>query len=1175
MKNSCIKDLVICFLAGLFTLSLGIEDANGDDRFWIGGNGDWVDGVGVGFWTPGNDEPDPDDVAIFNTNNNVDLGSNNEVEGLTLSNSIDLSTSTFFLDVNGPTSLTGVGTRLTAGGNNLVGVPANGLDVQDVTIGSGSTFSIGGTTVDIAEPGSAAEGLLAINSGGTLFGNGRLDSDDLATSTFNILSNNGTISVGDVGGAIFVGTTPPARTLTFSASDDVNARVDLDGFLFSPFPTVVENGIVNVGRNQTLDVDVQLSDTFNGTLNLNQESQLDIENGWALGAGGLINVDNGSSPGIFPLPNIPAGNATIAGGTLTQTGGTIDVVDDDGTLTFEADFVGNGGTLDNSESGTVVFQGTTTINDGHTYLQGIGAVAIVDGGTTTINDANFDLDGAGTAQWEVTNGGRLNVRSDMLDTSNNSFGGTLGFDGGVIDIDVDGSSYENTGTIRSDSGGTLIGDRVIVGDDGGSPNEQIDVNGGALVIEAPVTLLSDSNINVAAGSTLILNSPDTIVAPVNGANNGVFTGSGNLFIRGAQFDEATTLDFSGGTVGLDGLVGNNSTLFELGLPAADTDINANLTINAATFDDYGTTVFPNFSNPFSQSELNISNTGRLAVNLDDPTDSWTVLSNGIINYSGDASAGNFLAGSDINLDGTLNVTGDGRSTARLDIGGTININTAGEFLRLNAGGSTHTLAGGTINGPGSLFTETNDDLTGNGTINANIDFNGTSDLAANGGLLDVNGAITDVHTIRSQGAGTTLDLAQALNTNVTGNGISVEGGTIQGNTITLSTRNLRGQGTVSNRLVNDNVVRALGGQLTLNNALSDYDGAGNSGELQAQTGDLRIVDNASFGFNGTVVAESGRLVLADGFELQLNAASTLDLNGGSFQSTVSTDFLGSIDTAAGQTSTISTPGSHFNSSATLQLDGDLEVIDDSLFTSGVTASGGGRLIAADFGRLTLGANVDLDVFVENQSEVSIAGAATGRADVGDYLQDDSGSILFGLETTTLGDFDRLIVSGNAELAGEIELANVGAGTFDAYDTISILSATSGVIDTFDTVAGITDGLPLGQGFAVTYDPTSVFVTRALLGDANLDGNVDVLTDVFALVGNLGTTSGATFVDGDFTGDGAVDVLGDVFALVGNLGTTFGASSSLALSASAVPEPGSATLIILAGITAIAQRRRQA
>ena len=110
---------------------------------------------------------------------------------------------------------------------------------------------------------------------------------------------------------------------------------------------------------------------------------------------------------------------------------------------------------------------------------------------------------------------------------------------------------------------------------------------------------------------------------------------------------------------------------------------------------------------------------------------------------------------------------------------------------------------------------------------------------------------------------------------------------------------------------------------------------------------------------------------------------------------------------------------------------------------------------------------------------------------------------------------------------------------------------------------------------MTYDPTSVFVTRALLGDANLDGNVDVLTDAFALVGNLGTTSGATFVDGDFTGDGAVDVLGDAFALVGNLGTTFGASSSLALSASAVPEPGSATLIILAGITAIAQRRRQA
>ena len=57
---------------------------------------------------------------------------------------------------------------------------------------------------------------------------------------------------------------------------------------------------------------------------------------------------------------------------------------------------------------------------------------------------------------------------------------------------------------------------------------------------------------------------------------------------------------------------------------------------------------------------------------------------------------------------------------------------------------------------------------------------------------------------------------------------------------------------------------------------------------------------------------------------------------------------------------------------------------------------------------------------------------------------------------------------------------------------------------------------------------------AIPGDANLDGEVDLLNDAFELVGNLGVESGATWQDGDFNGDGAVDLLGDAFLLVGSL-----------------------------------------
>ena len=78
---------------------------------------------------------------------------------------------------------------------------------------------------------------------------------------------------------------------------------------------------------------------------------------------------------------------------------------------------------------------------------------------------------------------------------------------------------------------------------------------------------------------------------------------------------------------------------------------------------------------------------------------------------------------------------------------------------------------------------------------------------------------------------------------------------------------------------------------------------------------------------------------------------------------------------------------------------------------------------------------------------------------------------------------------------------------------------------------------------------------AIPGDANLDGEVDVLNDAFSLVGNLGTTTGATWAQGDFDGDGDVDVLGDGFILVGNLGENVIPSlPALAQSASTLSSP---------------------
>lgn len=82
-----------------------------------------------------------------------------------------------------------------------------------------------------------------------------------------------------------------------------------------------------------------------------------------------------------------------------------------------------------------------------------------------------------------------------------------------------------------------------------------------------------------------------------------------------------------------------------------------------------------------------------------------------------------------------------------------------------------------------------------------------------------------------------------------------------------------------------------------------------------------------------------------------------------------------------------------------------------------------------------------------------------------------------------------------------------------------------------SATGVT-AMGTGNGMAEDY---SLLLYKALPGDANLDGSVDVLGDGFALVGNLGISESGTWTQGDFNDDGKVDVLGDGFVLVGNLG----------------------------------------
>ena len=88
--------------------------ATAANRTWIGGNNNWDSTPG--YWS-GSDEPDFDDVAIFNTSNSVDLAITSQIIlGLTMSGGIGLSTNDNDLTVDGSVVLSDASTDLTVGG---------------------------------------------------------------------------------------------------------------------------------------------------------------------------------------------------------------------------------------------------------------------------------------------------------------------------------------------------------------------------------------------------------------------------------------------------------------------------------------------------------------------------------------------------------------------------------------------------------------------------------------------------------------------------------------------------------------------------------------------------------------------------------------------------------------------------------------------------------------------------------------------------------------------------------------------------------------------------------------------------------------------------------------------------------------------------------------------------
>ena len=126
----------------------------------------------------------------------------------------------------------------------------------------------------------------------------------------------------------------------------------------------------------------------------------------------------------------------------------------------------------------------------------------------------------------------------------------------------------------------------------------------------------------------------------------------------------------------------------------------------------------------------------------------------------------------------------------------------------------------------------------------------------------------------------------------------------------------------------------------------------------------------------------------------------------------------------------------------------------------------------------------------------------------------------------------------------------GAGATVYFDNVAVTDPGGPVFsEDFNTVVGPVPGFLTGMdSFTITLSMEDGMASwgagQQCSGDTNGDGVVD-LSDLAELLGNYGTTSGATFSEGDFDGDGDVD-LSDLAALLGVYGTHCTADASLML-----------------------------
>lgn len=253
-----------------------------------------------------------------------------------------------------------------------------------------------------------------------------------------------------------------------------------------------------------------------------------------------------------------------------------------------------------------------------------------------------------------------------------------------------------------------------------------------------------------------------------------------------------------------------------------------------------------------------------------------------------------------------------------------------------------------------------------------------------------------------------------------------------------------------------------------------------------------------------------------------------------------------LNFAANSTTTLEDVGDQ------LRLDNDATVFADATFVGNGSLKNHANLVLRNGSSLGEVEIHNASVFFIQDDGIGIAGARSFS---------NAAEATLSMEVATSNgqmESDQLVLGDTADIAGMLSLSVIDG--VEMYETVPLITTVGGVAGQFSRIRW-----PAEQdfGLAVTYDATSVKLTAAVPGDADLNGTVE-FGDFLRLSANFGVAG--TWAAGDFDGDGEV-LFSDFLQLADNFGTSYKNGAAVA-----VPEPAAGAF--LGGLICLVTRRRR-